>query len=148
MTDSIPRDLLVVFGSVQRVMRAEKAARERGLDVDAVPAPRSVSSECGVVLEAASADSGALLDVLDSLKLTPKAVYRDQVGTWTPSTLRSTVSIDAVKLTEGSAYGGCGAKLSKGLLHTVLCGLPRLTSDALIVGIESADDAGVDEGLR
>ncbi len=137
------RDLLLVFGSVQRVMRAERAARDRGLDVDAAPAPRSVSSECGVVLEARSDDSAALIDILDTLKLAPKAVYRNQGGTWTPSTLRSTVAVDVVRLTEGSAYGGCGAKLSKGLLHTVLCGLPRLVSDDLIVGIESADDAGV-----
>jgi len=143
MTVSTPRDILIVFGSVQRVMRAERAARDRGLDVDAVPAPRSVSSECGVVLEARAADTGALADTLDTLKLVPKAVYRNQDGTWTPSTLRSTVAVDVVKLTEGSAYGGCGAKLSKGLLHTVLCGLPRLESEDLIVGIESADDAGV-----
>jgi selenide,water dikinase len=143
MTDSTPRDLLIVFGSVQRVMRAERAARDRGLDVDVVPAPRSVSSECGMVLEVRSAESGVLIEVLDTIKLAPKAVYRNQDGTWTPSTLHSTVSVDAVKLTEGSAYGGCGAKLSKGLLHTVLCGLPRLVSDDLIVGIESADDAGV-----
>ena len=34
------RDLLIVFGSVQRVMRAERAAREASLDVDAAPAPR------------------------------------------------------------------------------------------------------------
>jgi len=137
------RDLLIVFGSVQRVMRAERVARDRGLDVDAVPAPRSVSSECGLVLEIRTADSGALADTLDTLKLVPKAVYRNHGGTWTPSTLRSTESVDVVKLTEGSAYGGCGAKLSKGLLQTVLCGLPRLDSDDLIVGIESADDAGV-----
>lgn len=143
MTVSTPRDLLIVFGSVQRVMRAEKAARERGLDVDASPAPRSVSSECGVVLEARSADSGALTGILDILKLTPNAIYRNKGGTWTPSTLRSTEAVNVVKLTEGSAYGGCGAKLSKGLLHSVLCGLPRLESEDLIVGIESADDAGV-----
>jgi len=143
MTDSTPRDLLIVFGSVQRVMRAERAARDGGLDVDAAPAPRSVSSECGVVLEARTADSEKLAEILDTLKLAPKLVYRNQDGTWTPSTLHSTTSVDAVKLTDGSAYGGCGAKLSKGLLHSVLCGLPRLTSDAFIVGIESADDAGV-----
>jgi len=144
MAESSPaRDLLVVFGSVQRVMRVERAARERGLDVDAVPAPRSVSSECGVVLEARAADTTALADTLDTLTIAPKAVYRMRGGTWTPSTLRSTVPVDAVRLTEGSAYGGCGAKLSKGLLHTVLCGLPRVSSDDLIVGIESADDAGV-----
>ena len=63
------RDLLIVFGSVQRVMRAEKAARDRGLDVDVIPAPRSVSSECGVVLEARAADTAALADMLDTLKL-------------------------------------------------------------------------------
>jgi selenide,water dikinase len=50
---------------------------------------------------------------------------------------------DAVKLTAGSAYGGCGAKLAKGLLEKVLCGLPRLESDDVLVGIEYADDAGV-----
>jgi len=143
MTDSTSCDLLIVFGSVQRVMRAERAARDRGLDVDAAPAPRSVSSECGVVLEIRAADSGAVADILDTLKLVPKAVYRKKGGTWTPSTLRSTEAVDVVKLTEGSAYGGCGAKLSKGLLHTILCGLPRLESKELIVGIESADDAGV-----
>ena len=143
MTDLTSRDLLIVFGSVQRVMRAERAARDRDLDVDVVPAPRSVSSECGMVLEVRSSESSALTEVLDTIKLTPKAVYRNQGGTWTPSTLRSVQPVDVVKLTEGSAYGGCGAKLSKGLLHTVLCGLPRLVSEDLIVGIESADDAGV-----
>lgn len=143
MTESTPRDLLVVFGSVQRVMRAELAARERGLDVDAAPAPRSVSSECGVVLEGRADEAGVIAEVLSSLHLSPKAVYRNRRGTWTPTTLHSTTSIDAVRLTEGSAYGGCGAKLAKGLLHTVLCGLPRVDSEDLIVGIESADDAGV-----
>ncbi len=137
------RDLLVVFGTVQRVMRSERAARDRGLDVDAVPAPRSVSSQCGVVLEARSAEAGVLADVLATLKLEPQSVYRRRDGAWTPSTLHAATTAELVKLTEGSAYGGCGAKLAKGLLHTVLCGLPRIESEALIVGIESADDAGV-----
>ncbi|MCU0304986.1 MAG: selenide, water dikinase SelD [Thermoanaerobaculales bacterium] len=137
------RDLLVVFGSVQRVMRAERAARDRGLDVDAAPAPRAVSSECGVVLEARSAEAGALAEALESVELAPQAVYRRQSGTWTPATLRSTAPAVSVRLTGGSAYGGCGAKLAKGLLHSVLCGLPRVESEALIVGIETADDAGV-----
>ena len=64
-------------------------------------------------------------------------------GGWTPGSLEAPVILEAIKLTSGSAYGGCGAKLAKGLLHTVLCGLPRVSSEALIVGIESADDAGV-----
>ena len=53
-----------VFGSVQRVMQVERAARSRGLDVDVVPAPRAVSSECGVVLEVMSRDAAALAALL------------------------------------------------------------------------------------
>ena len=137
------RDLLLVFGSVQRVMRAERAAREAGLDVDSVPAPRSVSSQCGVVLEAKAEEAGALDDVLRHVELKPQSVWRRREGNWTPSALDATVLDGVVKLTAGSAYGGCGAKLAKGLLEKVLCGLPRLESDDLLVGIEYADDAGV-----
>ena len=137
------RDLLLVFGSVQRVMRAERAARDGGLDVDAVPAPRAVSSECGVVLKAKSNEAGAIADILADLGLHPRAVYRLRGQTWTPSALDAAVSDAVTELTRGSAYGGCGAKLAKGLLETILCGLPRLESDDLLVGIEFADDAGV-----
>ena len=137
------RDLLLVFGSVQRVMRVERAARDRGLDVDAVPAPRVVSSECGVVLESRSDEAGAMTDTLAELALEPQAVYRLRGNTWTPSALDAVVSDAVTGLTQGSAYGGCGAKLAKGLLDTILCGLPRLESDDVLVGIEFADDAGV-----
>lgn len=60
-----------------------------------------------------------------------------------PSSLDARTHDDGIKLTRQTAYGGCGAKLSKGLLEKILCGLPRLESDDLIVGIENADDAGV-----
>ena len=87
-TSSGRRDLLLVFGSVQRVMRAERAAREAGLDVDAVPAPRSVSSQCGVVLEAVS-DERSLLSksVLGGIDLEPQSVWRRRGDSWTPSAL-------------------------------------------------------------
>jgi selenide,water dikinase len=137
------RDLLLVFGSVQRVMRAERAARDAGLDVDTVPAPRSVSSQCGVVLEALADEVSTIEEVLGAIDLEPQSVWRRRGDNWTPSALDAQVLDDVVKLTEGSAYGGCGAKLAKGLLEKVLCGLPRLESEDVLVGIEYADDAGV-----
>jgi selenide,water dikinase len=137
------KDLLLVFGSVQRVMRAERAAREAKLDVDSVPAPRSVSSQCGVVLEAKTEEAGVLEDVLRGIELEPQSVWRRQASGWTPSALDAPALDEVVKLTAGSAYGGCGAKLAKGLLEKVLCGLPRLESEDVLVGIEYADDAGV-----
>jgi len=138
------RDLLLVFGSTQRVMRAERAARDRRLNVDAVPAPRAVSSQCGVVLEAQADQAAALAQLLAATGLEPQAVYRRRGETWTPSALDAAVpDVGSARLTSGSAYGGCGAKLAKGLLETILCGLPRLESEDLLVGIEFADDAGV-----
>jgi selenide,water dikinase len=137
------RDLLIVFGSVQRVMCAERVARDAELDVDAVPAPRAVSSQCGVVLEARAEDAGALRDALTGADLEPQSVWRRRGESWTPSALDAPAVESVVQLTAGSAYGGCGAKLSKGLLEKVLCGLPRLESEDLLVGIEYADDAGV-----
>lgn len=137
------RDVLVIFGTVQRVMRAERAAREAGLDVDTVPAPRSVSSQCGVVLAATLHEARRLAEVLAAIPLEPQAVYRLHHDAWTPADLTAMPAGHETQLTEGTAYGGCGAKLAKGLLEKVLCGLPRLESDDLIVGIEYADDAGV-----
>lgn len=44
---------------------------------------------------------------------------------------------------QSSGLAGFACSGHKGLLATILCGLPRLTSDDLIVGVETADDAGV-----
>ncbi len=136
------RDLLLVLGTVQRVMQLEHAARAAGLDVDVVPAPRAVSSECGVVLVAPRAAAAALAAVAVECDITPQEVYlrRDQM--WLPTTLDGPGPASA-RLTTGTAYGGCGAKLAKGVLSSILCGLPQVASPDLLVGIESADDAGV-----
>ena len=138
-----PRDLLLVFGSVQRVMRAERAARGRELDVDAVPAPRAVSSQCGVVLEARSEEAGAIAETLAEVGFEPQAVFQRRGATWTPSALGAARTDGLAALTDTSAYGGCGAKLAKGILEKILCGLPRLESEDVLVGMEYADDAGV-----
>ncbi len=139
---TVERDLLVVLGSVQRVMRAERAARDAGLDVDVVPAPRAVSSECGVVLAAPSEQAARLAALLAELGTPPRAVYRRRGRAWSLASLEAPET-PPVRLTAGTAYGGCGAKLAKDTLATILCGLPRLESPDLVVGIEYADDAGV-----
>lgn len=137
------RDLLLVFGTVQRVMSAERAARRGGLDVDVIPAPRAVSSECGMVLEARSSQARELGGLLGVAGLPPKSVWRRQGDAWLPSSLDAPPSPPKVALTRGTSYGGCGAKLAKGALDTILCGLPRSASPDLLVGFETADDAGI-----
>ena len=41
---------VVLFASTHFAIRAEKIAKEKGLDVKLVPVPRQLSSDCGVCL--------------------------------------------------------------------------------------------------
>jgi selenide,water dikinase len=48
-----------------------------------------------------------------------------------------------VRLTEQVKAGGCASKLPPGLLHSVLSHLPPQTDPDVLVGFDTADDAGV-----
>lgn len=48
-----------------------------------------------------------------------------------------------VRLTQQVKAGGCASKLAPGVLNAVLSRLPRQHDDKLLVGFETADDAGV-----
>src|ERR1700741_4771087 len=51
--------------------------------------------------------------------------------------------VQTVKLTEQVKAGGCASKLSPAILDQVLSQLPRQTNENVLVGFETADDAGV-----
>ena len=51
--------------------------------------------------------------------------------------------LEQVKLTATVKAAGCAAKLSPGVLDTVLRRLPRQIDDNVLVGFETSDDAGV-----
>jgi hypothetical protein len=40
-----------LFGSVHRVMRAEKILKEKGIPTDLIPVPKEINSDCGVAVE-------------------------------------------------------------------------------------------------
>lgn len=43
-------DLVAVFNSIHRVMKAEKLLKERRLEILLIPAPRALSSDCGLAI--------------------------------------------------------------------------------------------------
>src|SRR6202045_2203334 len=51
--------------------------------------------------------------------------------------------VQTVKLTEQVKAGGCASKLSPAILDQALSQLPRQTNENVLVGFETADDAGV-----
>jgi len=42
---------VLLFDSVHQVMRAEKLLKKRNLQIDLIPVPREISSDCGVAIE-------------------------------------------------------------------------------------------------
>src|SRR5579862_2649924 len=53
------------------------------------------------------------------------------------------ILLEQVKLTATVKAAGCAAKLSPGVLDTVLRRLPRQEDNNVLVGFETSDDAGV-----
>ena len=51
--------------------------------------------------------------------------------------------VQSVKLTEQVKAGGCASKLSPAILDRVLSQLPKQTNENVLVGFETADDAGI-----
>jgi len=51
--------------------------------------------------------------------------------------------VQTVKLTEQVKAGGCASKLSPAILDRVLSQLPKQTNENVLVGFETADDAGI-----
>ena len=47
------------------------------------------------------------------------------------------------KLTANVKAGGCASKLSPQILYWALATMPRQTNDRVLVGFDTADDAGV-----
>ena len=42
---------VIILSSIHRVMKAEKLLKGKGLQVDLIPVPREISSDCGVAIE-------------------------------------------------------------------------------------------------
>ena len=67
---------IAVFNSIHRVMKAEQILKERRLPILLIPAPRSVSSDCGLAIRYAEEDRVVIEEFLVAADLIPEMVYR------------------------------------------------------------------------
>jgi hypothetical protein len=70
-----PEKTLLLFNSVHEVLAAERRLREIGAQIDVVPVPKELSSNCGVALEVVQEDLKASIDFLERESLKPQGVY-------------------------------------------------------------------------
>jgi len=77
-------DFIAVFHSIHRVMKAEKILKGAGVPILLIPAPREISSDCGLALRYTPEETERVRDLLASQGLPPAEVYQYQEGKFVP----------------------------------------------------------------
>ena len=68
-------DYVAIFNSVHKVMKAEKLLKAEKIAMLLIPAPRSLSSDCGLAIRYASAVKEQLESLLAAAALLPEEIY-------------------------------------------------------------------------
>jgi hypothetical protein len=72
---------VMLFGSIHQVMRVEKILKGKGVEIDLIPVPREISSDCGVAIELLSEAKEEALHLLAERGISISGCYiRDQEG--------------------------------------------------------------------
>jgi len=69
-------DLVAIFNSIHRVMKAEKALKQAGVDILLIPVPRQLASDCGLAIRYSPAVGATVEDVLRREELLPAEIHR------------------------------------------------------------------------
>lgn len=67
--------LFAVFNSAHRVMKAEFILKKCGLEILLVPAPRALSTDCGLAIRYSSDLNDSVIKALSAEKLLPDLIY-------------------------------------------------------------------------
>lgn len=68
--------LLAVFNSTHKVMKAEDFLKKLGLPILLIPAPRALSTDCGLALRFGGEENDVIMQALAREKLLPDFVCR------------------------------------------------------------------------
>ncbi|MDX9708290.1 MAG: DUF3343 domain-containing protein [Trichloromonas sp.] len=73
-------DLVAIFHSIHRVMKAEKALKGARADILLIPVPRQLSSDCGLAIRYPALSRQEVETVLEREHLLPEELYLFQNG--------------------------------------------------------------------
>jgi hypothetical protein len=68
-------DYIAIFNSVHKVMKAEKLLKKESTPMLLIPAPRSLSADCGLAIRYAAADREQLESILTTASLLPEEIF-------------------------------------------------------------------------
>ncbi len=69
-------DYVAIFQSIHRVMKAEKVLKRAKLGILLIPAPRQLTSDCGLAIRYSDAVRPEVLRVLEAENLKPSEIYK------------------------------------------------------------------------
>jgi hypothetical protein len=69
-------DLVAIFHSIHRVMKAEKVLKAAGADILLIPVPRQLTADCGLAIRYAPQEHGRVEEILRGDGLEPSELYR------------------------------------------------------------------------
>jgi hypothetical protein len=69
-------DLVAVFHSVHRVMKAEQLLKQVRADILLIPAPRQLTSDCGLAIRFPPEEAARVVELLRREGLLPAELYR------------------------------------------------------------------------
>ena len=72
---------LAVFNSAHRVMKAEYILKRHGLEIVLIPAPRALSTDCGLAICYESSHYDTVLHTLSEENFLPAIIYRKESDT-------------------------------------------------------------------
>ncbi|NVO00622.1 MAG: DUF3343 domain-containing protein [Geobacteraceae bacterium] len=72
-------DYVAIFNSVHKVMKAEKLLKNAQIPMLLIPAPRALSSDCGLAIRYSAADRSRTEQLLDNVSLLPEEIYHKEM---------------------------------------------------------------------
>lgn len=69
-------DYVAIFNSVHRVMKAEKLLKGDKIPMLLIPAPRALTSDCGLAIRYAESDRDTVETLLATSSLNPEEIYQ------------------------------------------------------------------------
>lgn len=70
-----PNEYIALFGSVTRVMKAEKVLKKEGIPFTLIPSPRVIPSPCGLAIKFGEAEKEGSERILEERKLKITHLY-------------------------------------------------------------------------
>ena len=77
-------DLVAIFHSIHRVMKAEKLLKQHRTEILLIPVPRQLTSDCGLAIRMAPETRAEVWEVLGRESLLPAELYQRHDGQYTP----------------------------------------------------------------